>query len=166
MGGFEMKRLTVSVLSIALAGVFNVSYAEDAASATAAAPAMATLTPEKKEAAKKIYFERCAGCHGILRKGATGKNLEPVNSTKLGQNRLEKIISYGTEGGMVNFDDILSKDEISMMATYIQQTPDVPPEWGNEGNDEQLEAGHQAGRPPQETDEQDQPEECVLGDLA
>jgi nitrite reductase (NO-forming)/hydroxylamine reductase len=28
-------------------------------------------------AGAKIYFERCAGCHGVLRKGATGKNLEP-----------------------------------------------------------------------------------------
>jgi nitrite reductase (NO-forming) / hydroxylamine reductase len=89
-----------------------------------------TLSPEQKEASKKIYFERCAGCHGILRKGATGKNLEPENSKKLGQNRLEKIIAYGTEGGMVNFDDILTKEEISNMATYIQQTPDTPPEFG------------------------------------
>ena len=120
-----MKRLTVSVLALAVTGIFNVAYATD--EAASAAP---SLSAEKKEAAKKIYFERCAGCHGILRKGATGKNLEPVNSTKLGQNRLEKIISYGTEGGMVNFDDILTKDEISMMATYIQQTPDTPPEWG------------------------------------
>jgi len=121
-----MKRLTVSVLALAVTGIFNVAYAADEAAQSPAS----TLTAEKKEAAKKIYFERCAGCHGILRKGATGKNLEPVNSTKLGQNRLEKIISYGTEGGMVNFDDILTKDEISMMATYIQQTPDTPPEWG------------------------------------
>lgn len=120
-----MKRLTVSVLALAVTGIFNVAYAAD--EATASAP---SLSAEKKEAAKKIFFERCAGCHGILRKGATGKNLEPVNTAKLGQNRLEKIISYGTEGGMVNFDDILTKDEISMMATYIQQTPDTPPEWG------------------------------------
>ena len=35
------------------------------------------LTNDEKAAAKKIYFERCAGCHGVLRKGATGKNLEP-----------------------------------------------------------------------------------------
>ncbi|HEX9179231.1 MAG TPA: c-type cytochrome, partial [Burkholderiales bacterium] len=35
------------------------------------------LSAEEKEKAKKIYFERCAGCHGVLRKGATGKNLEP-----------------------------------------------------------------------------------------
>jgi nitrite reductase (NO-forming)/hydroxylamine reductase len=25
----------------------------------------------------KFYFERCAGCHGVLRKGATGKPLTP-----------------------------------------------------------------------------------------
>jgi nitrite reductase (NO-forming)/hydroxylamine reductase len=103
------------------------------------APAM---TASEKEIAKKIYFERCAGCHGVLRKGATGKNLEPHwsktdkdgNKTEggtlaLGQSRLEKIIGYGTDGGMVNFDDILSKDELSLMAKYIQQVPDVPPEY-------------------------------------
>lgn len=89
-----------------------------------------SLSAEQREASKKIYFERCAGCHGILRKGATGKNLEPENAKKLGQGRLEKIISYGTEGGMVNFDDILTKEEIKNMATYIQQTPDTPPEFG------------------------------------
>ncbi|CUW39091.1 Nitrite reductase [Magnetospirillum sp. XM-1] len=90
----------------------------------------ATLSKEAKDASAKIYFERCAGCHGVLRKGATGKNLEPANTTKLGQARLEKILTNGTDGGMVNFDDILTKDEIKNMATYIQMTPDVPPEWG------------------------------------
>ena len=95
-------------------------------SAFAQAPEM---SKEEREGAKRIYFERCAGCHGVLRKGATGKNLEPQNTQKLGQNRLEKIIALGTEGGMVNFDDILSKDEIGTMAKYIQTTPDVPPEF-------------------------------------
>ncbi|MCB1957394.1 MAG: cytochrome c, partial [Rhodocyclaceae bacterium] len=92
-----------------------------------------SLSDAEKATAKKIYFERCAGCHGVLRKGATGKNLEPHftkklpdgttlegGTLKLGTSRLEKIISYGTEGGMVNFDDILSKDEINLMARYIQ----------------------------------------------
>jgi len=116
-----MNKFTISALALAVAGVFNMAYAADE---------QPTLSVEKKAAAAKVYFERCAGCHGILRKGATGKNLEPKNTAKLGQNRLEKIISYGTEGGMVNFDDILSKDDISMMATYIQQTPDTPPEFG------------------------------------
>ena len=100
------------------------------------------LSGEAKAASAKIYFERCAGCHGMLRKGATGKNLEPSwtkkgadgsqtegGTIKLGQSRLEKIIGYGTEGGMPNFDDILTKDEIKNIATYIQSPPDAPPEW-------------------------------------
>ncbi|MCC6202750.1 MAG: c-type cytochrome [Gammaproteobacteria bacterium] len=90
------------------------------------APAMSDA---EKATGKKIYFERCAGCHGVLRKGATGKNLEPESTLKLGQSRLESIISYGTEGGMVNFDDILSKDEIVTMAKYLQNTPEIPPEY-------------------------------------
>ena len=105
-------------------------------------PVAPALTAAEKETAKKIYFERCAGCHGVLRKGATGKNLEPHwsmtdkegkttegGTLALGQSRLEKIIGYGTDGGMVNFDDILTKEEINLMARYIQNTPDVPPEY-------------------------------------
>ncbi len=96
----------------------------------AANAAEPTLTEDAKKATAKTYFERCAGCHGVLRKGATGKNLEPANTQKLGQERLEKILKYGTDGGMVNFSDIMSAEEIKNMATYIQMTPDVPPEWG------------------------------------
>jgi nitrite reductase (NO-forming)/hydroxylamine reductase len=101
------------------------------------------MSKEEREQAKKVYFERCAGCHGVLRKGATGKNLEPMwsrklpdgtmqegGTLKLGTARLEKIIANGTEGGMVNFDDILTKEEINAMARYIQHTPDTPPEHG------------------------------------
>jgi len=125
---------TTGVIALAMAAAFGQAVAQDVT-----AP---SLTAEEKVQAKKIYFERCAGCHGVLRKGATGKNLEPHwtktakdgskqegGTLNLGQSRLEKIISYGTEGGMVNFDDILSKDEISLMAKYIQTTPDIPPEF-------------------------------------
>ena len=80
------------------------------------------------ETAKSLYFQRCAGCHGVLRKGATGKNLEPENTLKKGQKRLEKIIALGTEGGMNNFNDIMSPKEISMLATYIQIDAPKPPE--------------------------------------
>ena len=109
-----------------------------------AAPAAAqepTLSPEAFDASKQVYFERCAGCHGVLRKGATGKNLLPYTKTtaadgtvteggtlKLGQERLEKIISWGTEGGMNNFSDVMSEDEIRDMATYIMMEPPKPPE--------------------------------------
>src|SRR5574343_338046 len=131
-----MKKSVVEMLVMtAMAAAMGSAFAQE----TAAGPAM---TAAEKEQAKKIYFERCAGCHGVLRKGATGKNLEPHwtkkgkdgavtegGTLKLGQNRLEKIIGYGTDGGMVNFDDILTKDEISLMAKYIQNTPDTPPEF-------------------------------------
>ena len=105
-------------------------------------PKAPKMTQAEFDRARQIYFERCAGCHGVLRKGATGKNLEPHWSKTdkdgktteggmlaLGQSRLEKIIGYGTDGGMVNFDDILTKEELTLMAKYIQNTPDVPPEF-------------------------------------
>ena len=85
-----------------------------------------TLSEEAFEHSKKLYFQRCAGCHGVLRKGATGKALEPKDTKKLGQERLEKIIAIGTEGGMNNFDDLFTKEEIRDLATYIQM-PAPPP---------------------------------------
>lgn len=109
-----------------------------------AAPAFAegpTLSEEAFESSKQLYFEQCAGCHGVLRVGATGKNLEPHwkktaadgtvtegGTLKLGQERLEKIIAYGTEGGMNNFDGILTQQQISDLATYIMMEPPKPPE--------------------------------------
>jgi nitrite reductase (NO-forming) / hydroxylamine reductase len=131
-----MKKTVVGMLTMtAMAFAVGSAFAQDAAKAP-------EMTAAEKEQAKKIYFERCAGCHGVLRKGATGKNLEPHwskkdkdgnvtegGTLKLGQSRLEKIIGYGTDGGMVNFDDILTKEEIALMSKYIQNTPDVPPEY-------------------------------------
>jgi len=132
----KLPRLSSIAAIVMLSGLAAPVLAQDA---KLEAPAM---TAAEKEAAKKIYFERCAGCHGVLRKGATGKNLEPHwskvgpdgkkvegGTLALGQSRLEKIIGYGTDGGMVNFDDILTKEELTLMAKYIQNTPDVPPEF-------------------------------------
>ncbi|MBM3567670.1 MAG: nitrite reductase [Alphaproteobacteria bacterium] len=116
-------------ISGALLGL-TAGIAITAGSATAVLAQNVQLSADDRAKAKQIYFERCAGCHGVLRKGATGKNLEPDAMTKLGQQRLERIIALGTDGGMVNFDDILSKDEIVAMAKYIQTAPDVPPEHG------------------------------------
>jgi len=115
-------KLQMSALSVA------VGMAISGTAITASAANAPKLSEAEFEKAKTIYFQRCAGCHGTLRKGATGKNLEPKNTMKLGQKRLEKIITYGTEGGMNNFDDILSKEEITLMAKYIQLEPPIPPE--------------------------------------
>ena len=132
----KFPRLSSVAAAVMLTGLAVSALAQDKS------PEAPVMTASEKETAKKIYFERCAGCHGVLRKGATGKNLEPhwtktaKDGTKteggtlsLGQSRLEKIIGYGTDGGMVNFDDILTKEELSLMAKYIQNTPDVPPEY-------------------------------------
>jgi nitrite reductase (NO-forming)/hydroxylamine reductase len=125
--------LLLAALPFAMNAAFAAAKAEKKAPApapaAAEAPAAPMLSAADKAATGKIYFERCAGCHGMLRKGATGKNLEPANTAKLGQARLEKLITYGTEGGMVNFDDILSKKEIADMATYLQMPAEAPPEW-------------------------------------
>ncbi|HNG78471.1 MAG TPA: nitrite reductase, partial [Burkholderiaceae bacterium] len=65
-----MTTRTPTRLALALMATFAAgAYAQQAA-----APEM---TPAEVEIGKKIFFERCAGCHGVLRKGATGKNLEP-----------------------------------------------------------------------------------------
>jgi len=82
--------------------------------------------------AQKIYFQRCAGCHGVLRKGATGKPLTPDITRKLGTKYLVNFINFGSPGGMPNWGTSgeLNADEIELMARYIQNEPPVPPEWG------------------------------------
>ena len=40
-------------------------------------PGDPVLSKAEFDQANRIYFERCAGCHGVLRKGATGKALTP-----------------------------------------------------------------------------------------
>lgn len=120
-----MKKINISITAVSLAVGLLLGGGSVAVQAAAKEP---TLSEKDFEHAKTLYFQRCAGCHGVLRKGATGKSLEPKNTKKLGQKRLERILTLGTEGGMNNFNDIFTKDEIKMMATYIQMEPPVPPE--------------------------------------
>lgn len=82
--------------------------------------------------ARQIYFERCAGCHGVLRKGATGKPLTPEKTLAAGTDYLKVFIKYGSPAGMPNWGTSgeLSDDEVDLMARYVQQTPPQPPEFG------------------------------------
>ena len=95
---------------------------------TAASAGPPKLSEADFEKAKTLYFQRCAGCHGVLRKGATGKNLEPKNTMKLGTEKLAKIIKIGTDGVMNPFNDIFDDATIKLLAEYIQIEPPVPPE--------------------------------------
>ncbi|MEN8168974.1 MAG: cytochrome D1 domain-containing protein [Pseudomonadota bacterium] len=121
-----MKKLISSIPAIGLAVGLALGVGGDVQAA--AKGKVPTLSEKDFNHAKSLYFQRCAGCHGVLRKGATGKSLEPKDTLKKGTKRLSRIIQLGTEGGMNNFDDIFSKKEIDMLAKYIQMEPPVPAE--------------------------------------
>ncbi len=88
------------------------------------------ITESEMTQASKVYFERCAGCHGVLRKGATGKKLTPDVTIDKGTDYLKVFITGGSPGGMPNFgtSNELTEKQIDIMARYIQQTPVAPPE--------------------------------------
>jgi nitrite reductase (NO-forming)/hydroxylamine reductase len=95
-------------------------------------PKAPPMTKAEFDQARQIYFDRCAGCHGVLRKGATGKPLLPGEMQKLGTDSLKVFMTYGTAGGMPGFGTSaeMTEKEIDIMARYIQQPPPQPPEWG------------------------------------
>ncbi len=84
------------------------------------------------EVGKKIYFERCAGCHGVLRKGATGKALTTDITLERGSEYLKTFINYGSPQGMPNWgtSGTLTEQEMDIMTRYIQHEPPLPPEFG------------------------------------
>jgi nitrite reductase (NO-forming)/hydroxylamine reductase len=82
--------------------------------------------------ATQIFFERCAGCHGVLRKGATGKPLTPDLTRAKGTAYLEALINFGSPAGMPNWGSSgeMSKEEVNIMARFLQHEPPNPPEFG------------------------------------
>jgi nitrite reductase (NO-forming)/hydroxylamine reductase len=94
-------------------------------------PGAPDLTEAEFEKAKQIYFERCAGCHGVLRKGATGKPLTPDITQERGMDYLKAFISYGSPAGMPNWLTSGDFDEatVELMAKYIMHEPPQPPEF-------------------------------------
>jgi nitrite reductase (NO-forming)/hydroxylamine reductase len=83
------------------------------------------------EEAKALFFNRCAGCHGIYRTGATGPDIGEVVSQGIGTDGLGAILRYGTPAGMPAFgqNGLMTEDEISKLAAYLQLTPPDPPPW-------------------------------------
>ncbi|HMM55116.1 MAG TPA: cytochrome D1 domain-containing protein [Candidatus Desulfobacillus sp.] len=97
-----------------------------------ATPKAPAVTPEEFNRAKQIYFERCAGCHGVLRKGATGKPLTPDITLPKGTDYLKVFIAYGSPAGMPNWQTSgeLTEKDVDLMARYLQHEPPQPPEFG------------------------------------
>ncbi len=95
-------------------------------------PGAPDLTEAEFQRGTEVYFQRCAGCHGVLRKGATGKPLTPDITLEKGTAYLTAFIEYGSPAGMPNWGTSgeLTAEEINIMARYIQHTPPQPPEFG------------------------------------
>ncbi|MEX0638177.1 MAG: cytochrome D1 domain-containing protein, partial [Burkholderiales bacterium] len=95
-------------------------------------PKAPPMSKAEFDRSRQIYFERCAGCHGVLRKGATGKPLTPDITMPKGTEYLKVFIKYGSPAGMPNWGTSgdMTDAEVDLMARYVQQTPPTPPEFG------------------------------------
>jgi nitrite reductase (NO-forming) / hydroxylamine reductase len=100
--------------------------------APGAVPGVPSLSQAEADIANTIYFQRCAGCHGVLRKGATGKALTTDLTRELGYDYLKNFIVYGSPAGMPNWGTSgeLTEAQIDIMTRYLLNEPVAPPEWG------------------------------------
>lgn len=96
------------------------------------------LTEAEMQQASDIYFDRCAGCHGSSRLGATGPHLLPIapegspapGTTVLGAAGLKAFIENGTPGGMPEWKGIMTDAEIELMTRFLQVEPPKIPDFG------------------------------------
>lgn len=95
-------------------------------------PGIPPLSKAEFDEANRIYFERCAGCHGVLRKGATGKPLTTDITREKGAEYLKTFIEYGSPAGMPNWGTSgdLTPAQVELMVKYLLNDPVAPPEWG------------------------------------
>lgn len=88
-----------------------------------------SLTQAQFDASKNVYFDRCAGCHGLYRTGATGPNIGQARSQAIGTDGLGAILRYGTPKGMPNFgvSGLVTEAQITDLTAYLQLPPPNPP---------------------------------------
>ena len=122
------QRVVSNIEKMTLAIILSIVMAMGFAYKVNASP---DLAPEELEKAKKIFFNRCAGCHGTLRKGATGPEItdKKLKEKNYDTNIITAFITNGTGGGMPGFSGDFSADEINIMARFLQNPPPVPPEF-------------------------------------
>lgn len=106
------------------------------------------LSDEEFAWAKQVYFERCAGCHGTLRKGATGPALTPDKTQPKGTLALAAIIFNGTPRGMPDWgkQGFFTQEQTEIMAKFLQNEPPAPPEMALE----QMKASWNVLVPPEQ----------------
>ncbi len=134
-----MKRFKIYFLVLLVASVNFYGCKTDKKPAEDKTPAKAegiSLTDAEMEHGSQIFFDKCAGCHGSSRKGATGPSLLPDGNGKdpatksLGTAGLRAFIENGTPGGMPEWKGILSDSDIELMTRFLQVDPPVVPPFG------------------------------------
>lgn len=112
----------------------------------ATAQAFEPLSDKEFTEAKEIYFDRCSGCHGAKRWGATGPSLLPAThiadakevqgggTRAKGQEFIEAMLENGSPKGMPAWgkEKILDARQINLMARYVQMDPPEVPKLGME----------------------------------
>jgi nitrite reductase (NO-forming) / hydroxylamine reductase len=93
-------------------------------------PGAPEITEAEFERSQQLFFERCAGCHGVLRKGATGSPLTPDLTQQRGTAYLQALITFGSPAGMPNWGVEMTDADIEAMARFLQHDPPEPPEFG------------------------------------
>tara|TARA_R110002073_G_scaffold174557_7_gene331788 strand:+ start:2177 stop:3835 length:1659 start_codon:yes stop_codon:yes gene_type:complete len=96
------------------------------------------VSDEEMKRGSEIYFDRCAGCHGSSRLGATGTHLLPVRpegsdkpgTLEFGTEGLKAFIENGTPGGMPEWKGIMTEQDIELMTRFLQVDPPEIPEYG------------------------------------
>jgi nitrite reductase (NO-forming) / hydroxylamine reductase len=90
------------------------------------------LNVDEFQEAQTIYFQRCAGCHGVLRRGATGAALTPDLMRERGVDYVHAFIEWGSPGGMPNWGSSgdFTPEQVDLMTRYVFHEPPQPPEWG------------------------------------
>ena len=90
----------------------------------------AILSEVEFEEAKDLYFNRCAGCHGLYRTGATGPDIGEERATWIGTDGLGAMLRVGTPRGMPDFgqSNILSENDITKLASFLQDPPPEAPD--------------------------------------
>jgi nitrite reductase (NO-forming)/hydroxylamine reductase len=79
--------------------------------------------------AAKLYFERCASCHGAGRGGSIGRPLTPEITTVKGSDYLKAMMTFGSPTGMPNWgtSGAISDIEIDILADFLRRPPPMLP---------------------------------------
>ncbi len=88
------------------------------------------LTETQFNQSRDLYFNRCAGCHGLYRTGATGPNIGEDRSQWIGTEGLGALLRHGTPRGMPNFgtSGLVTEEEITLLSAFLQlPPPEAPP---------------------------------------